>query len=87
MGMVGSSRDSSEQCGGLTNYDGAVYDAIPIATANNFQQSYAILADMMTRSEGAIEWSRIHREKPQALFRACSVHALPRQVPHGRPAK
>ena len=37
-----------------------VDDAILIATATTFPQAHDILADMMTRPGGAIEWSNNH---------------------------
>lgn len=35
-------------------------DAILIATANTFTQVHDILKDMMTKTAGAIDWSKTH---------------------------
>lgn len=40
-----------------------VDDAILIATASSFPQAHDILADMMTRQGGAIEWSHDHNSR------------------------
>lgn len=40
-----------------------VNDAILMATASNFQKAHKMLASMMTRPEGAIEWSNAHNSQ------------------------
>ena len=40
-----------------------VDDAILIATAKDFEGTHEILADMMTRRNGAIDWSKNHNSK------------------------
>lgn len=40
-----------------------VDDAILIATASDFQQTHNILADMMTRPGGAVDWSNNHNSR------------------------
>lgn len=40
-----------------------VDDAILVATAKDFEKTHDILADMMTREGGAVEWSNKHNSK------------------------